>query len=92
MVKNPPCFAKDAGNEVSIPGSGRSPGGGNGNPGFLSGKCHGQRSLAGYSPGGNKELNVTEPMENIMVSTSISFANGTQVNKSFSFTVRDGKT
>ena len=32
MVKNPPCFAKDAGNEVSVPGSGRSPGGGNGNP------------------------------------------------------------
>ena len=32
MVKNPPCFAKDAGNEVSVPGSGRSPGGGNGTP------------------------------------------------------------
>ena len=28
-VKNPPADAKDAG---SIPGSGRSPGGGNGNP------------------------------------------------------------
>ena len=29
MVKNPPANAGDAG---SIPGSGRSPGGGNGNP------------------------------------------------------------
>ena len=32
VVKNLPCFAEDAGNEVPIPGSGRSPGGGNGNP------------------------------------------------------------
>ena len=32
MVKNPPANAGDAGDEGSIPGSGRSPGGGNGNP------------------------------------------------------------
>ena len=42
----------------SIPGSGRSPGEGNGNPFQCS--ClenpHGQRSLAGYSPWGRKEL------------------------------------
>ena len=32
-----------------IPGSGRSPGEGNGNTGnFLPGESHGQRSLAGY--------------------------------------------
>ena len=38
---------------VRIPGSGRSPGGGNGNPlTFLPGEFHGQRSLAGYSPWG----------------------------------------
>ena len=38
-------------------GSGRSPGGGNGNPlsVFLPGKSHGQRSLVGYSPWGPKE-------------------------------------
>ena len=46
----------------SIPGSGRSPGGGHGNP--LQYSClknpHGQWSLAGYSPLGHKESDVTE--------------------------------
>ena len=32
MVKNLPASAGDAGDEGSIPGSGRSPGEGNGNP------------------------------------------------------------
>ena len=32
MVKNPPVSAGDAGDVASIPGSGRSPGGENGNP------------------------------------------------------------
>ena len=32
MVKNPPAKAGDAGDAGSIPGLGRSPGGGNGNP------------------------------------------------------------
>ena len=32
VVKNPPAHAGDAGDSVSISGSGRSPGGGNGNP------------------------------------------------------------
>ena len=32
VVKNPPANAGDAGDSVSISGSGRSPGGGNGNP------------------------------------------------------------
>ena len=45
----------------SIPGLGRFPGGGHGNP--LSYSClensHGQRSLAGYSPCGCKELAAT---------------------------------
>ena len=31
VVKNPPANAGDAGDSGSIPGSGRSPGGGNGN-------------------------------------------------------------
>ena len=48
MVKNLPGDAGDAG---SIPGSGRSPGGGRGTP-FLPGESHGQRSLAGCSPWG----------------------------------------
>ena len=44
-----------------IPGSGRSPGGGNGNP--LQYSClvnpHEQRSLAGYSSWGCKESDMT---------------------------------
>ena len=32
LVKNPPANAGDAGDAGSIPGLGRSPGGGNGNP------------------------------------------------------------
>ena len=38
----------NAGDPDSIPGSGRSPGEGNGNPFQYS--SHGQRSLVGYSP------------------------------------------
>ena len=49
--------AYDAGDPGSIPGSGRSPGGGNGNP--LQYSCLGnpvnKRSLAGYSPWGLKK-------------------------------------
>ena len=51
MVKNVPANAGDLG---SIPGSGRSPGMGNGNPlqwVFLFGKFHEQRSLEGWSMG-----------------------------------------
>ena len=57
--KKSACSAGDPG---SIPGSGRSPGEGNGNP--LQDSClekpHGQRSLVGYSPGGHKELDMTQ--------------------------------
>ena len=49
--KNPPAHAGDAG---TIPGSGRFPGEGNGNPPVcLPGKSHGQRSLR-HSPWGHK--------------------------------------
>ena len=45
-----------------IPGWGKSPGGGHGNP--LQYSClenpGGQRSLAGYSPWGHKESDMTE--------------------------------
>ena len=51
-----------AGHLGSIPGLERPPGGGHGNP--LQYSClenpHGQRSLAGYSPWGRKELDITE--------------------------------
>ena len=42
-----------------IPGSKRSPGGGHDNP-LQPGESHGQRSLAGYSLQGHKELDRTE--------------------------------
>ena len=56
VVKSLPTNAGDTG---SIPGSGRSPGEGNGNP-LLPGELCGQRSLAGYSPWGCKESDTTE--------------------------------
>ena len=51
--------AYNAGDLGSIPGLGRSPGEGNGNP-LLPGKSHGQRSLVGYNPWGRKESDMTE--------------------------------
>ena len=52
MVKNLPANAGDMG---SIPGLGRSL-----EEVFLPGKPHRQRSLAGYSPCGCRELDMTE--------------------------------
>ena len=62
MVKILPANTGDAGDVSLIPGSGRSPGGGIGNPFQYSclEKCHGQTSLAGYNPCGRKELDTTE--------------------------------
>ena len=62
VVKNPPANAGDARDAGSIPESGRSPGGGLGNPlqySFLE-NPHRQRSLVGYSPRGHKESDMTE--------------------------------
>ena len=58
----PACNAGDAGAMGSIPGSGRSPGGVHGKPHqcSLPGESHGQRNLAGYSPWGHKESDMTE--------------------------------
>ena len=56
MVKNPPT--NSAAQEIlgSVPGLGRSPGGGHGNP--LRYSClespHGQKSLVGYSTWGRR--------------------------------------
>ena len=58
--KESACNMGDLG---SIPGLGRSPGEGNGNP--LQYSCrefHGQRSLEGYSPWGDKESKRTEQL------------------------------
>ena len=59
VSKESTCNTGDLG---LIPGLGRSPGGGHGNP--LQYSClqnpHGQRSLVGYSSRGHKELDMTE--------------------------------
>ena len=48
--------------EESMPGPGRYPGGGNGNPlqYFLPVESHGERSLGGYSLQGLRESDTTE--------------------------------
>ena len=61
MVKNPPTNAGDA---SLIPGSGRSPREWPPTPVFLPGKSHGQRNLAGSSPQGHKESDMTERLNN----------------------------
>ena len=66
VVKNPPSNAADVRDTGSIPGSGRSPPWWHGmvawqpTPVFLPGESHEQRSLAGYSPWGCKESDMTE--------------------------------
>ena len=60
MVKNLPANAGDVRDVGSIPGLGGSPEGGQHTLVFLPRESHGQRSLAGYSPWGRKELDTTE--------------------------------
>ena len=62
VVKNPRVNAADIREAGSIPGSGRSPGGGHSNPPQYS--ClenpHGERSLGGTPQWGHKESEMTE--------------------------------
>ena len=63
LVKNPLASLGDARDSLSIPGSGRPPGVGNGKP--LQYSClenSTDRSLASYSPWGRNESNTTEQM------------------------------
>ena len=64
VVKNLPANAGDGRDIGSIPGLGRSPGGGHGHPLQYSclKKSHGQRSLVGHSPWGYKESDMTEQL------------------------------
>ena len=57
MVKNLPANAGDAG---SIPGTGRSPGGGSGNPLQYSCLKNPREALQATVPGGRKQLATTE--------------------------------
>ena len=61
-AKNLPANTGDIRDAGSILESGRSPGGGPGNPNPVSlpGESYGQRSLVGYSPQGRKEMDTTE--------------------------------
>ena len=65
MVKNPPANAGDVRDVGSIPGLGRSPRvrAWQPTPVFLLGESQGQRSLAGSSPWGCAESDVTEASE-----------------------------
>ena len=64
VVKSPPANAGDIRDTASIPGLGRSPGGGHGI--LLQYSClenpHGQGSLAGHGPWGCKESDTTEQL------------------------------
>ena len=62
MVSNSPASAGDIRDMDSNPGSLRSPGEENGNPTplYFLGECRGQRCLAGSSPWGRKESDLTE--------------------------------
>ena len=62
VVKNPPVNAGDTRDAGSIPRSGRSPGGANGNPLCLAWKIPWTGILAGHSPQGRKELDMTEQL------------------------------
>ena len=61
VIKKTPANAGDRRKGGLSPRSGRSPGGGHGNPLQYSRleNSHGQRSLEGYSPWGHKELDMT---------------------------------
>jgi len=60
-VKNPPANVGDKRDAGLIPGSGRSPGGGQWHPTpvFLPGESHGWRRLEGCSPWGCTESDMT---------------------------------
>ena len=70
--KESACGGGDPG---SIPGLGRSPEGGNGNPLQYSSLEIPQRSLAGYSPWGRKESDTTEQLTLYLNRFSLTYAN-----------------
>jgi len=70
VAKNLPANTGDVRDTSPIPGSGKSPGVGNGNPlQFLPGKSHGQRRLECYSAWGRRESGKTEDTVHVHVYT-----------------------
>ena len=62
VIKNPSANAGGTRDMGSVPGLGRSPGGGHDRqptPVFLPGESHGQRNLVDHSPKGRRESDVT---------------------------------
>ena len=70
MVENLPSNAGDTGDSDSIPGLGKSPGEGDGNPLQYSclGKSHGHRSLVGYSAWGHKSQTPLSDCNTVLLS------------------------
>ena len=82
VIKNPLASVGDVRDAGSIPGLGRSPGGGHGNPlqySCLQRESHGQRSLAGYSPCVHRHnwSNLTHKHTSLMMSNSFLRAEST---------------
>ena len=92
MIKNLPANAGDVREAGSIPGSGRSPGEGNGN--LLQYSCleksHGRGSLEGCSPRGRKELDTTEQLPFHFSHSCIGEGNGNPLQCSCLENPRDG--
>ena len=88
VVKNLPVNAGDIRHAGSIPGSGRSPEGGHGNPPpttpvFFPGESYGQRSMVGCSPWGRQEEDPTEQLSTrtcICIHIANSFCSTTESN------------
>ena len=72
MVKSLPAIAGGIRDTGSIPGSGRSVGGGHGNPLQYSCLENAQRSLAGYSPWGCKASDTTEVTQSAVHTVEVS--------------------
>ena len=82
------CNTGDLG---SIPGSGRFPGeGSEPTPVLLPGEFYGQRSLAGYSPWGHKELDMTEQLHFHFSLSCVGEGNGSPLLCSCLENPRDG--
>ena len=82
--------ACNVGDPGSIPGLGRSPGEGNGNPLqiLLPGKFHGCRSLVGYSPGGCKESETTKRLHfHFSFNAFLKYWSSTQWNVEYFFSL-----
>ena len=91
VVKNSAANAGDTRDGILTPGLGRPSGGGRGV--FSLGESHGQRSLAGDSPWGHKELNMTSNLAHTYQTTALTIyctawlLNFIEIKSNFNFTL-----